>query len=185
MIVCSVILLLTLLLQLGDLWKIVLLSIWAVERECFLVSDLRASQSSRGCDISWGLYIVCYRDRRGIWRFTVLPLYHTPCWVWYIYLGDLFYHHDILLHVARTMFGVILGFLFDYRYWPKRFGRHGYLVSLTIAFRIAFRPLHAIIVAPFEMLNFRLISSTMDNKWYITASSLLYVSWSLAYPGDV
>ena len=60
---------------------------------------------------------------------------------------------------------------------------HEYLVALSIAFFIAFRPSHTIVIAPSRMLNSRLISSTIYATWNMPASLLLYASWYLGCPG--
>ena len=77
-------------------------------------------------------------------------------------IGYLFDHPDVLLRVSRTMLGVILGFCGQLPIWSQSGERHEYLVSLSMDFLIVFRTPHAIVIAPSEMLNFRLISSTID-----------------------
>ena len=67
----------------------------------------------------------------------------------------------------------------------KWFERHEYLVSLSIYIFISFRPSHAFVIAPPEMLNFSLISSTIDTACKMLDSSLLYEYWYLDCPGEV
>ena len=63
--------------------------------------------------------------------------------------------------------------------WLKR---HEYLVLQSIYFFIVFRPPHAIVISPSRMLNFRLLSSTIETTWNMHAGSLMYLSLYLGCP---
>ena len=89
-----------------------------------------------------------------------------PVWSSWWPLTYLQYHIKVYFRILWSIAAMSLKWL----------ERHEYIVLYSIALLIVFSPSYTIVIAPSRMLDFRLISSTMETTWKMPASSLLFAS---------